>query len=183
MTTLQTERVTLPVGSWQLDSTHSQIGFAIEYMTGRFKGSFSPVEATLTVTDDGSVALEGRTRVENVNVQDENLQAHLLSPEFFDAKRHPELSFKSASVAVSNTEISIDGQLTIKGIERPLTLIGTFTDAIADPYGRKRFGLEVSGAIDRHEFGLDWNAELPSGQPALSDAVTLSADLYFVEEA
>src|SRR5437763_4862611 len=83
-------RQTLPVGTWNLDPVHSQVGFAVEYVIGTFRGSFSPVTAKLEVGEDGAAALTGSAPVNGVKVQDENMQAHLQSPEFFDAERTPQ---------------------------------------------------------------------------------------------
>jgi polyisoprenoid-binding protein YceI len=118
-----------------------------------------------------------------VDVKDENLSAHLQSPDFFDAERHPELNFESTGIDLSAGTATIAGELTIKGVTRPVELTGTIAEPLADPYGRERIGLRLETALDRTDFGLEWNAPLPSGEPALADEVRLAADLYFVREA
>src|SRR3954452_5322030 len=85
-----------PAGTWSLDGVHSSIGFEIAYLGGTFRGSFADVTAKLDTT--GGAALSGSAKVESIRVQDENLTAHLLTPEFFDAERHPELGFESTSL-------------------------------------------------------------------------------------
>ncbi len=183
MSTLEsTATGTLPTGTWQLDAVHSQVGFAVKYMVGTFRGSFSPVAATLSVSPDGGVSLTGSARAENVQVQEPNLIAHLLSPDFFDAERAPELGFQSSGVRVSGEHVVIDGDLTIKGVTKPVTLEGDVTEPITDPYGRERIGITLAGAIDRTEFGITWNNPLPSGKSALANEVTLAAELYLVKE-
>jgi polyisoprenoid-binding protein YceI len=183
MSTLEsTAAGTIPAGTWQLDPVHSQVGFAVKYMVGTFRGSFSPVEATLSVGADGSAALQGSALAESVKVQEPNLVAHLLSPDFFDAERAPELRFRSTDVRLAGTDVTVEGELEIKGITRPVTLTGTVTEPITDPYGRERIGLTLDAAIDRTEFGITWNNPLPSGKSALADEVTLSAELYLVKE-
>lgn len=183
MSTLETPAAgTIPAGTWQLDPVHSQVGFAVKYMVGTFRGSFFPVEATLSVTADGGAALEGSARAESVKVQEPNLVAHLLSPDFFDAERAPELRFRSTAVRIAGEAVTVDGELEIKGIVRPVTLTGTVTEPITDPYGRERIGLTLEGAIDRTEFGITWNNPLPSGKSALANDVALSAELYLVKE-
>src|SRR5262249_53073567 len=110
MSTIVTDTVeALPAGSWALDAVHSSVGFEIAYMGGTFRGSFAGVEATLA--DD---SLTGSAKVANVHVQDENLTAHLLAPDFFDAERHPELGFTSSSLRAAAGQIEVDGTLTIK---------------------------------------------------------------------
>jgi polyisoprenoid-binding protein YceI len=183
MSTLETTGTgTLPAGTWQLDPVHSQVGFAVKYMVGTFRGSFSPVEATLTVTDEGAARLHGAARAENVKVQEPNLVAHLLSPDFFDAERAPELRFESTSIEASGDRVTVAGDLTIKGITRPVVLEGDVTEPITDPYGRERIGLVLAGKVDRTEFGINWNNPLPSGKSALANEVALEAELYLVKE-
>ena len=183
MSTIEsTSAAVLPTGTWQLDAVHSQVGFAVKYMVGTFRGSFSPVAATLAVADDGSVSLTGSARAENVQVQEPNLVAHLLSPDFFDAERAPELAFQSSDVRVSGEHVVVTGDLTVKGIRKPVTLEGDVTEAITDPYGRERIGITLAGSIDRTEFGITWNNPLPSGKSALANEVSLAAELYLVKE-
>ena len=95
MNTIEQTRQALPTGTWELDPVHSHVAFAVEYLVGTFRGSFSPVAANLEVGEDGTATLTGTAPVENVKVQDENLTAHLLAPGFFDAERAPEIRFGS----------------------------------------------------------------------------------------
>jgi len=98
MSTIEsTNAAVLPAGTWQLDPVHSQVGFAVKYMVGTFRGSFSPVAATLSVAD-GVASLTGEAKAENVRVQEPNLVSHLLAPDFFDAERTPDLRFSSSDV-------------------------------------------------------------------------------------
>ena len=176
MTTTQI-RQALPTGTWQLDPVHSSIGFEIAYMGGTFRGQFRDVEATIA---DGDVS--GSAKVASVDVKDENLTAHLQSPEFFDVERYPELRFASTDVE-GGEELTIRGEITIKGVTQPVELTGRATEPLTDAYGRERFGLTLETTVDRTAFGLSWNLPLPSGEPALSNAVTLVAGLFFVKEA
>jgi len=179
MSTTET-RQNLPVGSWNVDPVHSTVGFAVNYIVGTFNGSFSPVDAKLEVGEDGE-SLTGSAPVAGVKVQDENLSAHLQSPEFFDAERAPEIKFASTDIRRSGDEIAIDGNLTIKGITLPVELQGTVTEPADDPFGGVRFALKLETAIDRTSFGLKWNNPLPNGKPSLANEVKLSADLYLVK--
>ena len=181
MTTITETTTAIPVGTWSVDPTHSHVGFELDYMGGVFRGSFSPVEATLVAGDDGDVKLEGSARADAVKVQDENLNAHLLSPEFFDLPRTPVLSFASTDVRRSGDEIVIGGELTIRGTTQPVELRVTIGEPLTDAYGRERFGLKLHGAVDRTHFGLDWNIPLPTGEPALANEVRLVAELFFIK--
>src|SRR5438128_4682717 len=109
MTTITQTEQALPTGTWNVDPVHSQVGFAVDYVVGTFRGSFSPLEAQLDVAEDGSAILIGSVPVTGVRVQDENLSAHLQSPEFFDAERTPEIKFTSTEVRRTGDEISIAG--------------------------------------------------------------------------
>jgi len=176
MTTTQI-RQALPTGTWQLDPVHSSIGFEIAYLGGVFRGQFRDVEATIA---DGFVT--GSAEVASVDVKDENLAAHLGSPDFFDVERYPELRFASTDVE-GGEELAIRGEITIKGVTQPVELTGRATEPLTDAYGRERFGLTLGTTVDRTAFGLNWNLPLPTGEPALSNEVTLVAELFFVQEA
>jgi polyisoprenoid-binding protein YceI len=179
-TTIQTTTA-IPVGTWNVDPTHSHVGFELDYMGGVFRGSFSPVEATFAVDEQGDAQLEGSAQAEAVKVQDENLNAHLLSPEFFDVTRTPVLAFEATDIRRSGDDVVVNGELTIKGTTRPVELRGTISEPLTDAYRRERVTLKVSGAVDRTDFGLDWNIALPTGEPALSNEVRLAAELYFIK--
>ncbi len=111
----------------------------------------------------------------------ENLSAHLQSPDFFDAERHPELGFAAHIRLDGDGKVSADGELTIKGVTKPVAVTGTVTAPIADPYGNDRIGLNLITKIDRTDFRVDWNNPLPSGEPALANDVTILAELQFVK--
>jgi polyisoprenoid-binding protein YceI len=182
MSTITETKSSLPTGTWNVDPVHSQVGFAVEYVVGTFRGSFSPLDARLEVGEDGSTTLVGSVPVTGVKVQDENLNAHLQSPEFFDAERTPDISFTASEIRRSGDDVAITGDLTIKGTSLPIEAVGTITDPADDPFGGVRFGLELEATIDRTRFGLNWNNPLPNGKPSLADDVKISAELYLVKE-
>ena len=125
-------------------------------------------------------ATRDRGQVDSIVVKDENLAAHLKSPEFFDTERHPELSFRSTDVRRDGDEVVVHGGFTIKGTTRAIEARGTFTDPHEDPYGGTRVGIELEAIVDRTEFGLDWNMPLPKGGFALANDVKLIVSLEFV---
>jgi len=168
----------LPTGTWNADPVHSTIAFAVDYMAGTFHGSFSKFEAQLT---DGS--LRGSADVASVSVKDPNLEAHLQGPDFFDAERNPQLTFESKQVQASGNELTIAGEITIKGHTEQVEIRGVLSgEPFADPFGNERFGIKLEASVDRTKFGVSWNNPLPSGEPALSNDVTLIADLQFVRQ-
>ena len=180
MNTILESKATLPSGTWNVDATHSQVGFAVDYMVGTFRGTFSPFEATMTVAEDGTSTLVGSAPVSGVRVQDENLSAHLQSPDFFDAEQTPEITFRSTMIERAGDDVTVSGDLTIRGTTLPVVLSGTIGEPAEDPYGGTRFSLRLEGTIDRTAFGLDWNNPLPNGEPALANDVALTAELYLV---
>jgi polyisoprenoid-binding protein YceI len=178
MAVLTESRTALPTGTWALDPVHSTIGFELPYLAGTFRGHFTDVDAKLTAD-----SLSGSARVASVDVKDENLAAHLQSPEFFDVERHPQLTFASDSIDLSGDELNVQGEITIRGTTKPVELVGTIAGPIADGFGRERLNVQLETTLDRTQFGLNWNMPLPNGQPALQNEVKLVAELYFVQEA
>jgi polyisoprenoid-binding protein YceI len=175
-TTEQTTAV--PAGTWTADAVHSEIGFSVEYMAGTFRGSFSKFGAELT---DGT--LSGWADVASVQVKDPNLEAHLQGPDFFDAERYPRLEFRSRDIRRDGANLTIAGEVTIKGHTEAVDITGTITDPIADPFGNERLGLTLTASVDRTKFGVTWNNPLPNGEPALSNQVRITADLQLVKAA
>ncbi len=176
MSTVDTQ--VLPTGTWQVDKVHSSIGFAVDYMAGTFHGTFSDFDAAIT---DG--VLNGAAKVASVQVKDESLAAHLQGPDFFDAQAHPELTFTSNAFNRDGDRVTIDGEITIKGHTETAEITGELSDPIADPYGGERFGLTLQTVVDRDKFGVSWNNPLPSGEPALSNEVTITAELQLSKQA
>jgi polyisoprenoid-binding protein YceI len=170
-----------PAGTWSLDPVHSSVDFEVSYLAGTFKGGFDEIGAELTV-DGERARLAGSAKVASVDVKDENFAAHLQSPDFFDAERYPELRFSAEEIRLDGDgQVSVAGELTIKGVSQPVTVSGTVTTPMVDPYGNERIGLNLSTKIDRTEFGVDWNNPLPSGEPSLANEVTILAELQFVK--
>jgi polyisoprenoid-binding protein YceI len=162
----------VPAGTWTLDKVHSQVGFAVEHAgVSLFRGGLDDFEATL----EGG-ALSGKAGVASIKVQDENLSGHLLSPDFFDAARFPEISFVSTALRRDRDELTVEGELEIRGVRRSVRLTGTIAGPVGD-----RIGITLETTVDRTDFGMNWNMELPSGGIALENEVRLTADLELVK--
>ena len=152
-------------GTWAVDPVHSEVSFELVHAgVDTFRGSFREFTATLA---DG--VLEGSARVSSVDVKDEQLDGPLQSPDFFDAARYPEIAFG-------------DGELTMKGVTRPIELDVTVNGPTTDPFGRERLGIVAEATIDRREFGISWNAPNQSGGDYLGNDVTLIARLALVKQ-
>jgi polyisoprenoid-binding protein YceI len=173
-----TDTQVVPAGTWSADKVHSDIGFAVDYLAGTFTGSFSDFDAEVS---DG--VLRGSAKVASVQVKDPNLEAHLQAPDFFDAERNPEITFESRDIRRDGDRLKIDGEISIKGHTEPVEIVGVISDPINDPYGGERFGIKLEAKVDRTKFGVNWNNPLPSGEPALSDEVTLIAELQLSKQS
>ena len=168
-------------GTYVLDPVHSSASFAVKHMVvSTFRGRFEKFDATLT---DGK--LVGTVDVGSIVVKDENLAAHLQSPEFFDAERHPELRFESSEIRPTGEgdEIVVDGELTIKGITKPVEARGTLEGPAVTFGDVNKVGLTLEAIIDRTEFEMNWNMDLPTGGKVLSNDVTLTVDVSLTEQA
>jgi polyisoprenoid-binding protein YceI len=171
-----------PAGTWKLDPVHSTVGFEVGYLAGTFRGQFRQFEGTLDVADDRAT-LEGVAKVASVDAKDENLSVHLQSPDFFDAERYPELRFRAEDVRLDGDTAQVRGELTMKGVTRPLIAAGTAAGPMTDGFGNERINLRLTATVDRTEFGLNWNMPLPTGQPALANDVTIVTELHFTKAA
>lgn len=174
-TTIETQ-TGIPTGTWQADTVHSSVAFEVPYAVATFSGQVTDFDATLA---DGKLA--GSARIESLQTKEESLQAHLLSPEFFDAERHPVVGFAGA-LERDGDAVEIDGEITIKGITQPAVLKGTIVGPAVDHFGATRVGLKLETTVDRTKFDMNWNMPLPNGEPALSSEVTLKADLTLVSQ-
>jgi polyisoprenoid-binding protein YceI len=174
----------LPVGTWKVDPTHSTASFAVKHMVvATFRGSFEKIDATLTVGEDGAGQLVGVVDAGSIAVKDENLQAHLGAPDFFDTERYPELRFASKAIRRDGEQLVIDGELTIKDQTHPVEARGTITDPHETLGGAVKIGVTLETIIDRTQFGLEWNAPLPQGGFALANDVKLTVELELAQDS
>ena len=171
----------IPAGTYTSDPVHSSTGFAVKHMLATFRGSFAAFDAELTVDEDGRARLVGSVPVDTVVVKDENLVAHLQSPEFFDAEQYPRITFESTDIAIEDGAVTVTGDLTLKGHTERVTATGTIVGPVEDPFGNTKVGLNLETVVDRTKFGLNWNAPLPKGGFMLANDVTLSVDLELVQ--
>jgi polyisoprenoid-binding protein YceI len=168
----------VPAGTYSLDPVHSSFGFAVKHNgVSTFRGRFDEVEATLS---DG--VLVGTAQVESINVPIADLKSHLLSPEFFNAAESPTVTFRSTETRIDDDGTAeIDGELTLRGLTKPVTARGTFAQGVGIS-GAEVVGLDLEAAIDRREYGLDWQAELPSGGEVLAWDVVLEVHLELAKD-
>jgi len=179
----QTAKQEIPAGTYAVDPVHSSIGFAVTHNgVATFRSGFAAYEARLSGGE--APALEGAVDVASVEIDEEQLKGHLLSPDFFDAGRYPKLRFASSELGIADDgSVTLRGELEIRGEVREVEASGRFGQLGADLAGNARVGLSVAATVDRRDFGLDWNAELPSGGEVLDYAVEINVELELVEGA
>jgi polyisoprenoid-binding protein YceI len=170
-------------GTWQLDTLHSSVGLEVQHLgLSNFRAGFTDFAASLTWNPEG-LAIRGAVNVESFDVDDDQLRPHVLAPDFLDAERHPKLTFESTGVREEADGLVVDGDLTIKGATRTVQAYGGLSGPLVDPFGNSRLAVRLETVIDRTEFGLGWQMELPDGGQALANEVRLVADLEFVKDA
>jgi len=168
----------LPAGTWRLDATHSSASFAVKHMgVATFRSRFDELDATLAVTEDGAAELVGSVSADSLVVKDENFQAHLRAPDFFDTERFPELRFASTAIRRDGEQLVLDGELTIKDHTQHVQARGVITDPAETLGGAVKIGITLETVVDRTAYGLSWNAPLPKGGMALANDVELELEL------
>lgn len=182
MSTETIDQQAVPAGTWAVDPVHSNVAFAVTHNgVTTFRSGFERYDARLSGGDQPR--LEGTVEVESIAIDEEMLKGHLLSPEFFDVQRFPRLRFTSTELAVGEDgTLRVRGELEIHGEKREVEAGGRFAQLGEDLAGKKRVGLSLEATVDRRNFGLDWQAELPSGGEVLDYTVTISVDLELVAE-
>jgi polyisoprenoid-binding protein YceI len=180
--TTKTIEQQIPAGTYVVDPVHSSVGFSVVHNgAATFRSGFGGYEARLSGSE--SPRLEGTVEVASVTIDEDQLKGHLLSPEFFDAERHPQLRFESSRLEVGEDgSLTLRGELEIRGERREVEASGRFTRLGADLAGNARVALSLEASVDRRSFGLDWNAELPGGGEVLDYEVAIAVELELVEE-
>jgi polyisoprenoid-binding protein YceI len=175
MTTATTETL-VPHGTWSADALHSNANFEIEHGgVSTFRGGFKPVDAKL-VSDDSGISLEGTVGVEKISIDDENIRPHVLSPEFFDAERNPQVTFRSTEVTGTADDLHVRGDLALAGVSLPVEARGRIRGPVETPAGTK-LALSLEATIDRTDYGMSWQMELPGGGSILGNDVKLIVEL------
>ena len=182
-TTQEAARTAVPEKTYAVDPVHSTIRFAVKHAgVATFRGGFAEYEAR--VEGGESPRLSGSVDVGSIEIGEEQLKGHLLSPEFFDAGKFPRLRFESSELNVAEDgAATVRGTLEIGGQSREVEAAGRFAQIPGYLDGEPRVGLSLSTAIDRRDFGLDWQAELPGGGQALEWTVEIEVELELLEEA
>jgi polyisoprenoid-binding protein YceI len=179
----QTVKQEIPAGTYAVDPVHSSITFAITHNgVATFRSGFAGYDARLSGGE--APLLEGSVDVTSIEIDEEQLKGHLLSPDFFDATRFPSLRFSSSELSVADDgSVRVRGELEIRGETREVEASGKFGQLGEDLAGNARVGISLAATVDRRNFGLDWNAELPSGGDVLDYEVSVAVELELAKEA
>jgi polyisoprenoid-binding protein YceI len=175
----------VPTGSWVIDPAHSQVGFAVKHMgIATVRGEFTEFDGTLEVGEDVSSAkIRGTVKAESVDTNEPQRDAHLRSGDFFENEAYPDITFVSTKVERDGDEWAVTGDLTIKGVSKPVTIVFEQTGSATDPFGNTRVGFEGSATINRKDWGLSWNAALETGGMLVSDKIKLEFDISAIKSA
>ena len=172
--------------TWTIDPTHAEVGFAVRHlMISTVRGRFGAITGTVTLNEEHpeKSTIDATIDVTSIDTRQEQRDAHLRSADFFDVEHHPSMRFVSTRVEgdVSN-DFRVQGNLTIRGVTRPVTLEVSAQGRGMDPWGKVRMGFSATGKIRRGEFGLNWNQALEAGGVVVGDEVKLSIDAELVRQ-
>ncbi|MEZ5076148.1 MAG: YceI family protein [Solirubrobacterales bacterium] len=172
----------IPAGTWTVDPVHSAVHFAITHnRVATFRSRFTGLEATLSGGEQPK--LEGAVEVASIDVDEAQLKGHLLSADFFDAEKYPQLKFASTELSVEDDgTVRLAGELAVKGGTRSIQASGRYGAIGADLGGNERVGLSFETTLDRRDVDLGWNADLPSGGQVLEYDVTINVELELVQQ-
>jgi polyisoprenoid-binding protein YceI len=176
----------VPTGTWKIDPAHSSVAFSVKHLgIATVRGKFNEFEGTLEIGQDlSSARAYGTVQTASVFTNEEQRDADLRSENFFHAELHPELSFESTAIRpVDEDSFEIEGELTMRGVTRPITLTGEVQGTESDPWGNERVGLEVTGQLARSDWGMTFNQVLGSGNLLVSDRVKLTLDISAIRQA
>jgi polyisoprenoid-binding protein YceI len=180
-TTTPTSRPDYVAGTWKLDPTHSELAFTVRHLkVTKVRGTFDAFDVTVTTAEDGTVSVEATVDVASVNTRQEARDQHLRTSDFFLVDEHPTMTFRSTDLSVDGDDFTLAGDLTLRGVTQPVTLTGEFGGIAVDGYGNTKAGASATTKINRHDFGVSWNAALEAGGMTLGDDVTITVELQLV---
>ena len=178
--------LTLPsTGTFVLDKSHTEVGFIARHlMVSKVRGRFTDFEGTIVVADDPSESsVEVIIQAASINTNDENRDKHVRTNDFLSTDEFPALTFRSTKVELSSGgDWKVNGDLTVRGVTRPIVLDVQFEGVIQDPWGNQRLGFAATGEIDRNDFGVSFNADLETGGFVVSPKIKLEIEAEAVRQ-
>ncbi|KQR43796.1 MULTISPECIES: YceI family protein [Frigoribacterium] len=176
----------IPAGTWTLDPTHSEVSFSVRHLAiSKVKGSFERFDASLVTDDDHTASkVTASIDVASINTNQKDRDGHLQTGDFFLAEEHPQMTFTSTSIEEKGDDaFLVHGDLSLRGVTKPVTLKSEFGGLVVDGYGQTKLGFSATTKIDRTEFGVSWNAALEAGGFTLGNDVTVTLEIQFVLSA
>ena len=174
-------------GTYSIDPSHSRIGFVARHaMVTKVRGSFNEFEGSgrFDVEDPSNSTVRLVIQAASIDTRNEDRDGHLRSNDFFDMENHPEITFESTAVEAAGEGVyRVTGDLTIKGVTKPITFDLEHTGAATDPFGNQRVGFEGSVAVNRKDWGVNWNAALEAGGVLVSEKVTLEFEVSAIRSS
>lgn len=166
----------ITAGTWQLDPTHTEVGFTVRHIMSKVRGKFETFEGTLVTAEDITASTVNVTvDLSSINTGTADRDNHLRSGDFFNVETHPTMTFASTGVVQkSDSDFVVTGDLTIKDVTKPIELSVEFLGEGKDPWGGTRVGIEASGQISRKEWGIDFNIPLEGDKVMIGDKITLN---------
>jgi len=185
MTTITDTHPTYVAGTWALDPTHSEVTFSVKHLAiSKVRGTFERFTATIVTAEDPTKStVEANIEVASVNTNQKERDNHLRTNDFFKPDEFPNITFVSTSVVLDGDDITVLGDLSLRGVTRSVTLSGEFGGIVIDGYGQTKAGFTASTKINRHDYGVSWNAALEAGGFTLGDDVTIGFELQFTLQA
>jgi polyisoprenoid-binding protein YceI len=170
-----TTATAITTGTWALDPTHTEIGFTVRHIMSKVRGKFETFEGTLVTADDVTDSrVDVSVDLNSINTGTVDRDNHLRSSDFFEVENHPTMTFASTGVVEKAPgELVVQGDLTIKGVTKPLELAVEVLGEGGDPWGGTRVGVEATGLISRKEFGIDFNIPLEGGKVVIGDKISI----------
>lgn len=175
---LQTTNI--PAGTWNIDPSHSEMGFTARHLMSKVRGRFEKFEGKIVTGESPSAT--ATIDLNSINTHDENRDAHLRSGDFFDAENHGAMTFQATGVQDGGKGLLVSGDLSIKGVTKPVTLDVEVLGSESDPWGGTRVGFEGTTTISRKDFGIDFNIPLDGGRLMIGDKIDVTITIEAVLE-
>lgn len=172
-------------GTWTIDPTHTEIGFSVRHLVSKVRGKFEAFEGTIVTQEDLTASTVNVTvDLNSINTGTADRDNHLRSADFFEVETHPKMTFVSTGIVQkSETDFVVTGDLTIKGVSKPVELATEFLGEGGDPWGGTRVGIEATAEISRKEFGIDFNIPLEGGKVMVGDKISIHINAEAVLQA